>query len=158
MKRVALAGCALITTLFVTDTLAADADRRVQKMLDSRKIHYEIDPSGDFKITYDVGGGRTQLAFVRSTILKYGALKVREILSIGYRAPNGDFPAPVANRLLDLNNQAKLGGWTKQGAMAIFSTKIAADADAKELTDAIEATVRLADQVEQEMMSGKDEF
>lgn len=135
-----------------------DSDPRVKKMLDQKKIQYQVDEAGDFQVTYQVGKGRTQLAFIRSDIYKYGALKIREVLSIGYRSALAEFPANVANRMLEHNNQAKLGAWAKQGQLAIFTTKIPTNASAKELIDAIEMTVTLADQMEREFNGSKDEF
>ena len=145
------AGAALVAT-------AADvADKSVQRQLDKRKINYEVDADGDFRITYDVGGGRTQLAFVRSATFNYGKLRIREIRSIGYRG-DGAFPQSVANRMLEHSNDAKLGAWTKQGNLAIFTAKIPADASDQQLVDAIELTARLADELEKELVPGKDEF
>jgi hypothetical protein len=137
---------------------AAEADKQVQKLLDKSKLQYEVDENGDYKVTYDLGTGRTQLVYVRSVVLKYGQLSVREVLSLGYRSDVEAFPAAAANRLLEMSNRAKVGGFAKQGQYALFSTKIAAKADAKELAAALEATARMADEAERELMAGKDEF
>ena len=137
---------------------APEPDKKVRKLLDSRKVRYDVDDDGDFKVTYEMANGRTQLAFVRSTTFAYGKLAIREILSIGYRSDGDVFPADVANRMLDHNNGAKLGAWAKQGKLAIFTTKIPADASADELVDAIEVTVSLADELEKEFTGDKDEF
>jgi hypothetical protein len=138
--------------------LAADiADKSVQRQLDKRKIQYRVDADGDFRVTYEIGGGRTQLAFVRSATFSYGKLRIREIRSIGWRG-DGAFPQSVANRMLEHSNEAKLGAWTKQGNLAIFTTKIAADASDQQLVDAIELTARLADELEKELVPAKDEF
>jgi len=139
--------------------VAADeaADKGVQRQLDKRKIQYSVDADGDFRVTFDVGGGRTQLAFVRSATFSYGKLRIREILSIGYRG-DGAFPQSVANRMLEHSNEAKLGGWTKQGNLAVFTVKIPADASDQQLVDSIELAARLADELEKELVPGKDEF
>jgi hypothetical protein len=135
-----------------------DADVGIKKQLDRSKVRYEVDDDGDFKVTYETTDGRTQLAFVRSTTFDYGTLKVREIISAGYRSDSDLFPQDVANRMLEHNNEAKLGAWTKQGRMAVFTSKISADASDKELVDAIEITVTLADELEKEFTGDKDEF
>ncbi len=135
-----------------------EPDKKVRKHLDSRKIRYEIDAEGDFKITYSLPNNRTQLAFVRSITFEYGKLRIREILSIGYRSDGDAFPADVANRMLEHNNSAKLGAWAKQGRLAIFTAKIPADASQAELIDAIAVTVSLADELEKEFTGEKDEF
>ncbi len=137
---------------------SAEPDPRVKRNLDRRNLAYEIEPNGDYKLTYEVGDGRTQLAYVRSTELVYGSLRMREIVSISYRAPSDTFPAEVANRILEENNKAKIGAWSKQGRLAVFSAQVPVDADAKTLADAIEASVRLADRLERELAPDKDEF
>lgn len=151
----ALAAGALLLTLSAS---AAEPDRNLQKLLDKAKIKYQVDDQGDFKITYDLGNGRTQLAYVRSGASDFGALKLREVLSIGYASPNEQIPNDVANRLLEHNAQTKLGAWTKQGRLAVFVSKIPADADARKLADAVELTAVLADALEQELAPGKDDY
>lgn len=137
---------------------AATPDRAIKRQLEQRKLEYGVDEAGDFKLTFDLGGGRSQLAFVRSSTVAFGELEVREILSIGYRGDPAGLPPAVANRLLEHGNGAKIGGWVKQGALAIFVARIPADADADELVAALEATVRLADEIERELTPDKDEF
>jgi len=151
----------LLCGVFSGQLLAADPvepDKKVLRMLESRKVRYEADADGDFKVTYELANGRTQLAFIRSKTFSYGKLGIREILSIGYRADGDQFPADVANRMLEHNNNAKLGAWAKQGKLAIFTSKIASDAGADELIDALEVTVSLADELEKEFTGDTDEF
>jgi hypothetical protein len=133
-------------------------DKFVQRQLDKRKVQYEVDKDGDFKVTYNAGDNRTQLAFIRSATFDYGKLKIREIISAGYRSDTDDFPAKVANRMLAHNNEAKLGAWTKQGRLGVFTSKIPADASDQELIDALELTISLADELEKEFSGDKDEF
>ena len=153
--------CALLAIPAAPALAASDdvkVDKKLRKVLDRAKISYEVDADGDFKVTYSVGEGRTQLAFVRSKTFGYGDLQIREILSIGYRADKDAFPAEVANRMLEHNNDSKLGGWAKQGNIAIYTTKIPANASPKELVSAIEVTVSLADELERELSGKADEF
>jgi hypothetical protein len=157
MPRFALA--ALLLSLFSAAANAApEPDRNLQKLLDKAKIKYQIDDQGDFKITYDLGNGRTQLAYVRSASNDFGTLKIREVLSIGYASAGENIPNDVANRLLEHNAQTKLGAWTKQGRLAVFVSKIPADAGPRELADAVELTAVLADALESELMPGKDDY
>lgn len=156
-KILAFLLCAAFSVQALADT-PVEPDKKVKRMLDSRKVRYETDADGDFKVTYELANGRTQLAFVRSRTFEYGKLSIREILSIGYRSEGDVFPVEVANRMLEHNNNAKLGAWAKQGRLAIFTTKIAVDAGADELTDALEVTVSLADELEKEFTGEADEF
>lgn len=137
---------------------ATTPDQVVKAQLDSKGVTYEIDKDGDFKILYKMSGGRTQLAWVRSIVNTYGSLKVREVWSPGYKSDSDDFPALIANSLLDKNHEVKLGAWEAQGHVAVFVVKIAADASADELVDAIEAAVNSADELEKEVTGDKDEY
>jgi hypothetical protein len=136
----------------------ASSDRRVQKLLDSRKLAYEVDAQGDFRVTFSLPDGRSQMAIVRSAVTTYGTLSVREVVSAGYRSPDMTLSAEVANRLLELNASSKLGAWTRQGPMALLVTRIPADADARALVDAIEFTASAADAIERELAAGKDDY
>ena len=148
-----------LVVLPMSSAFAADAaDNIVKAQLDSKGIKYEIDKDGDFKIVYKMSGGRTQLAFVRSAVNNYGTLKIREIWSPGYKSDSNDFPALIANSLLDKNHEVKLGAWEAQDNIAMFVVKITADANAEQLVDAIEAAVNSADELEKEVSGDKDEY
>lgn len=139
---------------------AGKADPIAQRALDNAKIKYEVDKDGDFRIVYDLEGGRTQQVWLRSATFDYGALKIREVISYGYKAPGktDGLPLPIANRMLENNNQVKLGAWVRQGGAGIFVSKISATATSKEVSDALELTARVADKLEQEFTGEKDEF
>ncbi|MGV8958920.1 MAG: hypothetical protein ACOH1V_00830 [Stenotrophomonas sp.] len=158
MKNTAL-GLALVGTLVAVTGVASAAtpDRAVGRLLDTLKYEYEIDDDGDYKLVYEVDKSRTQLVFVRSAVETFGTHHVREVWSPAYRSPGAQFPALVANRLLEDSNTSKLGGWVKQGETAMFVVKIDADASAEVLSDAIDAAIRSADAMELELTS-KDEF
>jgi hypothetical protein len=47
------------------------------------QAQFQVDDDGDFKLTIDLGNGRTQLVYVRSVTHEFGSLKVREVLSMG---------------------------------------------------------------------------
>jgi hypothetical protein len=134
------------------------ADPIAQRALDNAKIKYEVDKDGDFRIVYDLDGGRTQQVWLRSATNDYGSLKIREVISYGYKAAGRELPGTVANRLLEHNNVVKLGAWVRQGGAALFVTKISATATAKEVSDALELTAQLADEMEKEFTGAKDEF
>lgn len=148
----------LALAVVATPVQGVEPDKKLRKQLEQRKIRYETDADGSYRITYDLGGGRSQLAFVSSTINEYGSLKTREVRSIGYRSPADAFPVAVANRILEVNNQAKLGGWVKQGRFAVFTAPVPVDASAQQLADTIELSARLADELERELNGDKDEF
>lgn len=155
MRRFFVA-CLLLATAGVV--AAQEADRRVTKALDRARIAHEVDAQGDVRVSFLTGEGRSQMVVVRSATSTFGALDVREVVSAAYRSPTMALPAEVANRLLELSARARLGGWSRQGPMALLVTRIPADADAKDLADAIEYTARAADAAERELNGGKDEY
>lgn len=130
---------------------AADPDPKIAKHLDSLGYDYEIDGDGDYKLVMSLDGGRTQLVFVRSPVETYGQQRIREIWSPAYKSPTAAFPGVVANRLLEASNNLKLGAWVKQDQHAVLVVKIAADASAKTLDEAINAAVSSADEIEREL-------
>src|SRR5262245_46241412 len=91
------------------------ADPVIGRQLDSLHYQYTVDDEGDYKLTFELDGGRTQLAYVLSSVEKFGEVQVREVWAPAYRAEDGPFPANVANRLLEDSHSSKLGGWVKQG-------------------------------------------
>ena len=140
---------------------AVEADPAIGKLLDKLEYKYDVDDEGDYRLTFSLGDeedGRSQIVFVRSPVESYGSHVVREIWSPGYLSATDEFPAQIANRLLDATQASKLGAWAKQGRYAVFVVKVSADADAKELDDAMEAALRSADEMEAELTPGKDEF
>lgn len=146
------------TAMPAGETQRPVADPVVGRHLDSLKYRYEVDEDGDYKLTFEVDDKRSQLAYVLSATEKFGNLQVREIWSPAYRSAEPQFPVDVANRLLEDSQSSKLGAWVKQGDMAVFVVKLAADASADELDDALDFVLRSADQMEAALTQGKDEF
>lgn len=134
------------------------ADPRIAKQLDGLGYKYEVDEDGDYKLTFEMDDDRSQLGFVISRTESYGKHKVREVWAPAYRSENDAFPADLANKLLEDSQSSKMGGWVKQGNMAVFVVKLRADAPAEELDDALDYALRAADLMEAELTPGKDEF
>lgn len=149
---------ALAATAPKADETQRSADPAIGRQLDGLGYKYEVDEDGDYKLTFDMDdNGRSQLAYVISNVEKFGELRVREIWAPAYRADGNQFPVDVANRLLADSHSSKLGGWVKQGNMAVFVVKVPADAPASQLEDAIDFVLRTADEMEKEL-TGEDEF
>ncbi len=154
MKRIA---AALLLAVTATGAHAAEPDKAVGRALDTLKYTYEVDEDGDYKMVFDMDDGRSQLAFVRSTVEEFGKHKIREIWSPAYNSPGKQFPAAVANRLLEDSQDAKMGAWVKQDQLAMFVVKVDADATPEALSDAIDAAIRTADAMELELTE-QDEY
>ncbi|HEL5008048.1 TPA: hypothetical protein UOA91_004315, partial [Stenotrophomonas maltophilia] len=80
---------------------ATEADKAVARHLDKLGYTYEVDEDGDYRMVFDVEGGRTQMVYVRSSVEDFGTHNIREIWSPAYSAKTKQFPVAVANRLLE---------------------------------------------------------
>jgi len=142
------------------DAPAPTADARVERLLTEVAAEYTVDEDGDFRLVYDIGGGRSQLVWIPSGTADFGALEIRQIWSIAHRS-KGPLPAELANRLLDRNGAVILGAWLSEPAGdeigVIFAVQVAAEADALSLRSAIHAVATTADAMEKEL-TGQDEF
>jgi len=136
------------------------SDPRVEKLLKSMGVTYIIDNDGDFKMTNDVGGGRTQNVFVLSATVNLSGLEIRQVASPAYQFKR-PMSAELANRLLEHNATVKLGAWQTQKAgeeyVAIFAAQIAAETDSATLLTTIQAVTETADALEKELTE-KDAF
>lgn len=148
---------ALFLSTFPISAAGGAADAKVQAQLDQKKTPYKIDEDGDFRITVRLQNERTQLVWVRSAVEKAGTISVREIWSPGYKSPQADFSATIANLLLTKSDRLKMGSWVKQENMAMLVVKIPANATADQLDDAVDYAATVADEMESEL-TGKDDL
>ncbi len=139
---------------------APTADARVERLLKEVAAEYTVDEDGDFRLVYDIGGGRSQLVWIPSVTSNFGALEIRQVWSIAHRS-KGPLPADLANRLLDRNGAVILGAWLTEPAGdelgVIFAVQVAAETDALSLRSAIHAVATTADAMEHEL-TAKDDF
>jgi hypothetical protein len=134
-------------------------DSRVEVALKEAGLGYAID-DGDFRLTYNLADGRTQLVWVASKTAVITKLEFRDVWSVACRG-KGQVPAELAKRLLTENDRMVLGAWQVNQApddyLVVFLVPVAADADAATLEEIIEAVTLSADRMEKEL-TGKDEF
>lgn len=164
MKRIAL-------TVFLALLLGAPAgaqigdtppgDARVREALTELDLEYEIDEDGDFRVVFSFEeDGRSQLAFINSGTETLRLFEIREVWSPAYLA-HGPLPEEVANRLLQDSFEKKLGAWQVMPSgdqhAAVFTVKLAAEADPASLLAALEAVLTTADEMEKELL-GTDDF
>ena len=158
MRHAVVLLSALLAAAFTQSVGAANTpDPGVRRNLEAKGTPFDVDADGDYKITVNYKSeGRTQLVFVRSVVETYGKHRVREVWSYGYQGEKDQFPALVANRLLEASNRVILGSWVKQGKNAVFVVKVSAEASADELDSAIDAAATAADEMEKELTEGRD--
>ena len=90
-----------------------EPDARVKKLLEARKIEYQVTKAGNFKVDFNLKNGRTQTAYITSATYQCLNVETREIVSPAYRSTS-PFSAEVANRLLSDNYEMKLGAWVTE--------------------------------------------
>jgi hypothetical protein len=153
----------LVALLASPVALATPVDKKVKKSLDKLGLIYEVDSDNDLKMimAIDENGSRSQLVFVSSKVYELGELEVREVFSPAARVPPGGLDAATAHEILVRNRNTIIGSWSiweeNDAQMLVFSAKIPADMNRKELRDVIDAVAFTADPVE-EMLTGADEF
>lgn len=141
------------------DQAQTPADAGIKAQLEQLDYEYEVDDDNDYKLVFKIGDeGRSQIVYIRSPVETYGEHRVREIWSPAYKSPTDDFPALIANRLLEDADTKKLGGWVKQDQYAIFVVKIDASAGKEALDDALDAAMSAADSMEAELTPGVDDL
>ncbi len=152
-------GLALSGHLNAEEASKTVVDKSIKAQLDGLGYEYEVDEDNDFKLVFEIGDeGRSQIVYVLSSVETYGSHSIREVWSPAYTSATDSFPAPIANRLLEASNSAKMGGWVKQGRNAVFVVKIKSDASKEELDDALDLAMQLADEMENELTPGQDEL
>lgn len=152
-------GFAVCGPLLAQDQATPAADAGIKAQLEQLEYKYEVDDDNDYKLVFNIGDeGRSQIVYIRSPVETYGEHRVREIWSPAYKSPTDDFPALIANRLLEDSDTKKLGGWVKQDQYAIFVVKIPADGEVEALDDALDAAMSAADAMEAELTPGQDDL
>jgi hypothetical protein len=134
------------------------ADPRVANALSQLEVRYEVDSSGDYKFVFDLGDERSQVGIIRSQTYEFMGIEIREVFSVGLRS-FGIFNAPVANILLQQNEELKVGAWgvlrdAQENYLAVLTAKIAADLKGQELMGVIGAVLKTADEMEKNVGLG----
>lgn len=138
---------------------AKGPDARVAAALKEVGLAYGID-GGDYRLKYDLDGGRSQLVWVASGTSRLAELEIRDVWSVAYRA-HGAVPPDMAVKLLTENARMILGAWQvnqgKDEFLIVFSAPVQANADAATLAEVIEVVTLSADRIEMEL-TGQDQF
>lgn len=134
------------------------ADPRVGHLLDQLGIRYRVDEDGDYRVVFELNGGRSQQAFIDSQTHQLGSYEIRDVWSIGYIS-DGHLDQEVAHYLLIENATKKIGAWELRPLadnkyIAVFCTKVAADCDAEALYTSIHVVLEVADELEKILEAG----
>jgi len=162
MKRTAVLAAVLAAALgSVSAQAATKANTDLTQQLDRLSLKYTLTKAGNYSITYDLDGGRSQTVYIMGKTEKVGATEIRELWS---RAGTMD-SVPDEDQLKSLledSGNAKVGFWaleeTDSGGYTIyFSVKIPPYLNDKDLSALLEYAANTADQKEEELFSADDE-
>ncbi len=144
-------------TPVLADTQGSVPDSRVERLLQDGALSYRIDEDGDFRLTYELADGRSQLAWVASRTSRLQAVEVRDVWSVAYRSV-GQVSPDVANQLLLDNAAQTLGAWQVQRSgdeyLIVYSAQIPAESSAATLLETLDVVIRVADGLERQLTGG----
>ena len=136
------------------------ADARVATILSNLGLTYKVTSSGNYSVTYDEDGDRTQVVFIMSSTDTYKSIEIREIWSNA-----GTFESePDASQLIDLMSESaknKIGDWALEeqddGTYLLFYTiKSPVKIDNAALGMMLQFTADIADARELEIFDSDD--
>jgi hypothetical protein len=156
---IALAFLAALGTASAQAATKANTD--LTQQLDRLGLEYTLTKSGNYSISYDLDGGRSQTIYIMGKTGKVGGAEIRELWS---RAGTMD-SVPSEDQmkaLLEESGGAEVGFWaleeTDDGGYTIyFSVKVPVYLNDKDLGALLQFTADTADQKEEELFNTDDE-
>jgi len=149
------------------EAAAAQADlfaqsEYIRTTLDQLGLKYEvIESSGNYKLTFDMEGGRTQMVIVNTETRDFRGLRVRDVWAPAFQV-QGTLSGDMANRLLLDSEDRPLGAWEtvadNGNDLVMFTTKIDANAAPQLLHQAILTAIFAADAMDKEVNAGGDQY
>ena len=138
----------------------AECDPRVAYALRSADCNFQLTPSGDYVLNFELVTGRHHMVIVNSRTAQVGIREMRCVFACGY-ASEDPFPAEVTSDLLKRNADYHIGAWEIAGdgdiQLALLAACVPADAPAVELIGVALHIAQTADDVE-ESLTGDDRF
>jgi hypothetical protein len=133
----------------------------ISQQLDRLGLHYTLTKSGNYSVTFDLDGGRSQTAYIMGKTQKVGDTEIRELWS---RAGTMDsLPTEEEMQaLLEESGSAAMGFWSIEendngGYTIYFSVKVPVYLADSDLAALLEYTANTADQKEKELFNADDE-
>ncbi len=160
----AIATCSLALGAFQPANAGETADARVSAALDSAGLKYEVTSDNTYKVTITLQGGRTQVVLIDSETSKINGsdLEFREVYALGYKT-NGALSGEIANKMMTQSHAKKIGSWemiaeNNTAKLLIFTAKVDAKLNGKNLAKIISSVGLVADQMEKDLTNGGDEY
>ena len=138
----------------------AECDPRVAHALRSVNCNFQLTPSGDYVLGFELVTGRHHTVIVNSRTAQIGIREMRCVFACGH-ASEDPFSSEVTTDLLRRNAEYHVGAWEITGddemQLALLSACVPADAPAVELLGVALHIAQTADDVE-ETLTGDDRF
>ena len=134
-------------------------DYRVRKALHSAEVDFTVDKDNDFRVVWNVGGGRTHQTFINSQTEKFtNNSELRWVWALGYKGK--PLPRDTLAEVLRYNAERKIGAWglfEKAGDWYLrYTLSLPADASGEELKQASQWVAATADEWEKKLMGTDD--
>ncbi|GIV24233.1 MAG: hypothetical protein KatS3mg025_1892 [Bacteroidia bacterium] len=101
-------------------------NQQIKKLLDKAGLKYEVTEGGDFKLTFNIGDGRSQLVFIEGSMEEMGGQSIVEIWSPGYKG--AEISEKTLAYLLVESGKKKVGAWEvmsdNDNIYAVFMVKV----------------------------------
>ena len=137
-----------------------ECDPRVAHALRSVGCNFQLTPSGDYILGFELTTGRHHTVIVNSRTAQIGIREMRCVFACGH-ASEDPLSSEVTTDLLRRNADYHVGAWEIAGddemQLALLSACVPADAPAVELLGVALHIARTADDVE-ETLTGDDRF
>ena len=142
------------------DDGTANCDPRVAHALRASGCNYQLSPSGDYVLSFELPRERSHTVIITSRTAQVGIRELRSVFACGY-ASQGPIPAEVMSEMLTKNAGYLIGAWEikddDETSLAILSACVAADCPAVELVGVALCVAEAADDLE-EGLTGDDRF
>lgn len=155
-----------IMALFAMTAVIAGADSSldpVESKVKDSGLKYRKDEDGDLRVTFDMGGGRTQLVFVNGQTESFENVQYVEIWSIAALSESRPVNAGQMRKLLNGIDE-EVGHWCLKKPSSpgqkwslYYSVHLSLSASAKDFEAAIRACGAIADDKENDLL-GTDDF
>ena len=136
-----------------------EPDRALIKAFKKLGLTYKIDDDNDFVLVFDTTEGRTQAVIVRSLVGEYRSLRTREVMAAAWQGE--ELSPEVARAMLRDNTGRIIGAWQLQGespSTLVYVARVPAKLKPEELLDTIVAVALSADDAEEKLTQGADQF
>lgn len=114
-------------------------NQQIKKLLDKAGLKYEVTKNGDFMLPFDIGDGRSQLVYIKSSMEEMGGQSIVEIWSPGYKG--AEISERTLASLLAESAKKKVGAWEvvsdDKTVLAVFVVKLPLSALSPDFLNAV---------------------